>query len=217
MLSCHGIIPFTIAYNYTKHKKGLFQHFKKESDAKMSRKVVPSVYNEQIITQNFYDTIDHILIFEDMTEPGFNFKFKPNIREILQNDIKKINFNNFDYLTYCGNVYWFGVLYAYPFDDLVQSKKINPDRNGWDSFEADLLNLIKDNNIIVDEELNIKFTNPTSSPLYRFFNKYKKDAGGGNISASIGELIRKIAQCLEANFNDNMDAYGNWILEDEVG
>lgn len=169
------------------------------------RKVRKSIYGEKInelnVTDILFDSLERIREYS----PEWYLKLEENWVEKFEEKYKKIDFYHQNIINDYG-VYWCGVLTAEPFDCLMEQYT-----------EEDILNLIKNHHLIMsqtDNGLVIQFKNPTSSPLYRFFNKHKEDGFGENIPYSVNGLINKLENILQKELSENLEYYGEWILDE---
>ena len=165
------------------------------------RKVRKSIYKEQIQDLNVTDLL--LDIVDQGFEADWQFNLDTNWDKKVEKALNDLDFHQYDFY-FTSNTYWCGILYADPFGSLM-----------YRYTEEEILNIIKDQHLkLVWEEagLILRFFNPTSSPLYRFFNQHKEDGYGLNVTTSVNELVRKIKQYLEQKLSANLDSYGKWEL-----
>ena len=171
----------------------------------MARKTRKSIYKEQIKDINISDVLGTLI--EEAYDPEWQFNMDENWMEKLQEKLEDLNFYFYDYTSNYGS-YWCGILTLEPFDRLENTI----------GREETILNEIKKHHIKMeynqDEGVVVRFHNPTSSPLYRFFNQYKEDGFGENIPYSINALMNKIEKYLKDELETNMTYYGEWVHEE---
>ncbi|WCK57267.1 hypothetical protein PP175_29185 (plasmid) [Aneurinibacillus sp. Ricciae_BoGa-3] len=168
------------------------------------RKTRHSIYGQQIEELNVSDIFIDVL--NECEAFDWHFECALDFQDRIQKAITKLDFHEYDYY-FRTTTYWCGGLYAEPFGSLL--KKYT---------EKEILNIIKDEHLkLVNEEygLVLRFHNPTKSPLYRFFNKYKEYAYGGNVTASVQDLLSKVQKYLKNEFETNLEAYGDWQPNEE--
>lgn len=173
----------------------------------MARKTRKSIYKEQIKVINISEILDN-MIYETYEDPEWQFNLEDDWMEKLQGKLEDLNFYFYDYTNNYGS-YWSGVLTLEPFDRLENTI----------GREESILNEIKKHHIKMEfnQDLGVivRFHNPTSSPLYRFFNQYKEDGFGENIPYSINVLLNKIEKYLTDELRTNMTYYGEWVQSEE--
>lgn len=169
-----------------------------------------SIYGKEInainISEIISESLDNIL---ELNNYEWGIVLNSDWTELLAKTIANINFWNLETITDYGT-YWCGVLTAEPFDSLERFGE-----------EEDILNLIKNHHfhlVTTDNVLELKFKNPTSSPLYRFFNKHKEDGYGGNVPYSVNVLLNKIENFIKMELSNNILKYGeleSTLVDDE--
>lgn len=159
---------------------------------------IKNIYDEKVETINISEIINKVY-------PSYDWKIKEDLEDEIKKVLDELDFNEYDYM-FVSNSYWCGILTAVPFNEITENRS-----------EEDVLNLIKEFHTkieIVDGEYIIRFVNPSKSPLYRFFNKYKKDGYGWNVPYSINGCFQKIQEYLEkeianseafAEFNEDIN------------
>lgn len=171
----------------------------------MARKKRKSIYKEQIKVINISDIIGNL--FDETYNSDWQFQLDKNWIEKLEDKLKELDFYSHNYISDYG-VYWCGVLTLEPFDRLENTI----------GREEDILNEIKNHHLKMEynneEGVILRFYNPTSSPLYRFFNQHKEDGFGQNVPYSVNALLYKIEKFLKYELETNITYYGEWIQED---
>lgn len=173
----------------------------------MARKTRKSIYKEQIKDINISEVLD--TMFCDTHDPDWYFVLEDNWMEKLKAKLEDLNFYFYDFTSNYGS-YWCGILTLEPFDRLADTI----------GCEETILNMIREHHIKMEETKEkgvvVRFYNPTSSPLYRFFNQYKEDGFGLNIPYSINSLMNKIEGYLTEELRNNLTYYGEWMQEEDV-
>lgn len=136
-------------------------------------------------------------------QEDYAFHLYDNWVKRLQTTLEEFDFYDYHYLQ-GGHAYWCGILTAEPFDSLLNKY----------GDEESILNEIKNHHLQFIERQNgevlLQFINPTKSPLYRFFNRYKEDGYGDNIPYSINQLMNTIEKYLTEKLINELDEYGEW-------
>jgi hypothetical protein len=153
----------------------------------------------------FEDEESHIVEIND-GECGFSFGDDDEILRISTEIFNELNFYNVQYVQEYGKPtwYWCGILCEFPWEELNME-------------EETILNLIKKYHLCVikkDDKIYIEFNNPTKSPLYKFFYKYR-DGYGENIPHNINSIIHFFNKYLKAKLIKDPERYGNFY-ENEV-
>lgn len=171
----------------------------------MARIIKKSIYGEKIKSVNCSDILWRMV--DESRQYGWSFEVSEiTLAEKIKEDLTKLDFEDISY-GFKSKTYWCGILTAEPFGSLMN-----------DYTEEDVLNLIKDNNLklaVTKEGLVIEFHNPTSSPLYRFFNNHKEDGYGGNVPYSVDVLISRIEKYLKECIAKDFERYGEWTELEE--
>lgn len=117
------------------------------------------------------------------------------LNELLDDfDFRSVNYEH-DY-----GFYWCGILPEWPFSEL-------------DLDEETILNIILQDFLYIEQDkdkiyIACKPTNSKSS-LYKFFYKYRDEAGG-NFEYAISDMIRTISKWMIKKIKDDPDRYGEW-------
>jgi hypothetical protein len=171
----------------------------------MARKTRKSIYGKEIKDINITNLLGNAL--EESFDPDWELDLKDNWMDVLEEKLHKLDFFEHNYISDYGS-YWCGVLTLEPFDTLTEKYT-----------EEEILNLIKNHHFAMlhtNDGTVLRFQNPTSSPLYRFFNKHKEDGFGLNVTYSVNGLLSKIESFLKSELETNLSNYGEWIpYEDE--
>lgn len=173
----------------------------------MTRKTRKSIYKEKINEINISDIFGTLM--QESYDPEWSFNLEQDWMQKLNEKLQDLNFYFYDYTSSYGS-FWSGILTLEPFDRLTDTI----------GREETILNVIREHHIKMEENQDgfviVRFHNPSSSPLYRFFNQYKEDGFGENIPYSINALLNKIEEYLKEELTRNMTYYGEWVREENI-
>lgn len=154
-----------------------------------------------------FSKIEEDLFESDNGEWSFSFGGVDKILRIATEIFNELDFYNVQYVQEYGKPvwYWCGILCALPWGELNME-------------EETILNSIKKYHLCVikkDDKIYVEFNNPTKSPLYKFFYKYR-DGYGSNIPCNINEIIQFFNKYLKAKLIKDPERYGKFYENEYI-